>query len=80
MKKRLVSLTLALVMALALAVPVQAAETSAKVSATAGVNLTQPQQKIYKALESTIIEVAEGNRTSTEVTISLGEKELEKGK
>ena len=76
MKKRLVSLILALVMALALAVPVQAAETAAKVSVTAGVNLTQPEQKIYKALETAIIEVAEGNRTSTEVTISFGEKEL----
>ena len=66
------SLALALVMALSLAIPAHAATVSTK----AGANLTPAEQKIYKALESTVIEVAAGNKTSPEVTISFAEKEL----
>ena len=62
MRKRLMSLALALVMALSLAIPAHAATVSTK----AGANLTPAEQKIYKALESTVIEVAAGNKTSPE--------------
>ena len=72
MKKRFLSLCLALVMCVGLAIPAHAAAVSTK----AGVNLTPAEQKIYKVLENAVMEVAEGKRTDTRVTVEFEPGEL----
>lgn len=67
MRKRFPAMILALALCIGLAVPVQAA----RVSDTAGQNLTRMEQKIYKALEDAILAVTAGNGTSTEVNVPI---------
>ncbi len=72
MKKRFLSLLLALVMCMGLTIPAQAATVQTK----AGANLTAAEQKIYEALETAVIEVAEGKRENGKITIDFEPGEL----
>lgn len=67
MRKKLLSLALALVLCVGLAAPAFAAE----ISDTAGVNLTGGERKIYDAMKDAVLEIVAGKRTSTEISLTF---------
>ncbi len=73
MKKRWISILLALVLTVAL-LPTSAQ--AATVQDKAGTNLAGVERRLYEAMESNVAAVASGSRTSTSITISLKSDEM----
>ena len=73
MKKKLLSLAMALALCLSLVPPASAASS---VSNMAGVNLNAGERRIYNELEKVVLDVYAGKRSDTQTTVTFGEREL----